>query len=406
MTNYLIAIFLHSKMFDPLDLYTAEEEAQHEIVEPCVEVTVEKTDPEIEDDTNYAADVIELPSCFHASPEILLATLKLLRPVSHVNFGVDNKNLTEFNDFPLLDKLVDWYSQQCPNPNLNTREKLLKNIPLIPKICPKDSLLGYYTSILQYFGKNPENNNEVNEIVLKEVSLRIAENCGRTAQPASCHDFKLNNLDKVIRLNEPSLTADNLGWKTWGSSLVLADIVVDLLHNESLKIQGDQIRTLELGAGTGLVGIAWAEKWRSSNYRSIKSEIFLTDLPEIVDNLKKNVMINELDSFVRADILDWTNPNSFIDKYGDDKFDIILVADPIYSPQHPEWVVNMIGRFLKSEGICHLQIPVRERYSKERAKLWKLLHNQGLITFNERLDKGKDDWGEVEYIYKAIKWEK
>lgn len=393
-------------MFDPLDLYTAEEEPVREV--PVVECheTVETHVDSVEDDEDYLVDVLELPSCFYAPSEVLLCVMKLLRPISQVNFGADDKDLMEFDDLALLDQLVEWYAVAWPNTHLDTREKLLRNIPKVPHICSRDSLLGYYTSILQHYDKNPSKKDSTGELVLREVSLRIAENCGRTAQPAISRDFKLNNLDKVIRLHEPSLTADNLGWKTWGSSLVLADIVVDLLHNETLDIKSDHIRTLELGAGTGLVGIAWAEKWRSSIYKDISSEIYLTDLPEIVDNLKKNVTINELDSFVKADVLDWIDPTSFTSSYSDEKFDFILVADPIYSPQHPDWVVNMISKFLQDDGVCHLQIPVRERYSEERARLWHLLDSHNLVIVNERLDKGRDDWGDVDYIYKAIKWAK
>lgn len=386
-------------MFDPLDLYTPEEEKERQdvLIESHNEGAIEAND----EDSDYIVDVLELPSCVYANWEVIMCVLVLLRPMSQVNFA-DDQELPEFEDLELLDKLVEWYRVKWPNMHLNTREKVLRNIPKVPTISSRDALLGYYTSILQYYDKNPTHGGA--EPVLREVSLRIAENCGRTAQPAISRDFKLNNLEKVIRLHEPSLTADNLGWKTWGSSLVLADIVVDLIHTENLKINGNNIRTLELGAGTGLVGIAWAEKWRSSSYKNIKSDIYLTDLPEIVENLKKNVAINDLDSFVTADVLDWTDPSSFITKYSDERFDFILVADPIYSPQHPEWVVNMIIKFLKQDGVCHLQIPVRERYSLERALLWRLLDEKGLSIINERLDKGKDDWGDVEYIYKKIQW--
>ena len=66
------------------------------------------------------------------------------------------------------------------------------------------------------------------------------------------------------------------------------------------------------------------------------------------------------------DILGWTNPSTFIETHGGNKCNIILVADPIYSSDHPILIINMIVNFLKPNGICHLQIPIRDKYAKER----------------------------------------
>ena len=46
---------------------------------------------------------------------------------------------------------------------------------------------------------------------MKEASLGISECCGKTALPSIYRDFQFNNLPKIIKLYEPSLTADNLG---------------------------------------------------------------------------------------------------------------------------------------------------------------------------------------------------
>lgn len=102
------------------------------------------------------------------------------------------------------------------------------------------------------------------------------------AMPAPFEPFSL-----VIR--EPALTGDSLGLKTWASSYVLARSLPRIgattlfrLFDESFGQPGP--RVLELGSGTGLLGIAAAAVWRV--------HVTLTDLPGIVDNLKNNAERN------------------------------------------------------------------------------------------------------------------
>ncbi|KAI7278397.1 hypothetical protein KC345_g6014 [Hortaea werneckii] len=103
-----------------------------------------------------------------------------------------------------------------------------------------------------------------------------------------------------IHLHEPALTADNLGLKTWASSYLLAKRLV-LLRSDNdesdttatttnplapplLPTLPPDAEILELGSGTGLVGMAAA--------RVLQRKVWLTDLEEIVGNLERNVRGN------------------------------------------------------------------------------------------------------------------
>ncbi|KAI6821147.1 hypothetical protein KC332_g9423 [Hortaea werneckii] len=102
-----------------------------------------------------------------------------------------------------------------------------------------------------------------------------------------------------IHLHEPALTADNLGLKTWASSYLLAKRLV-LLHSDKeetdfstttnppapqlLPVLPPDAEILELGSGTGLVGMAAA--------RVLQRKVWLTDLEGIVGNLERNVRGN------------------------------------------------------------------------------------------------------------------
>lgn len=417
-------------MFDPLDLYECyqkdiptDTDIQYSIKH---EQNIESKDSAETQTTTDGGDldnddiiaplyVLDLPMVAYASPQVILATLYLLKPATQVNFksskSVSTEEICESKglDQDLRESIVDWYRNIFPNNKANTIEKICNKIPLLANVSEteRSSLLNYYTSILKKY-ENSTNSSSLKTDIVREVSLRIAECCGRSAIPSMSRDFTFDNMANKISLFEPSLTNDNLGWKTWGASLILSEILVENFNkmpNFKPNQDGRPLNVLELGAGTGLVGISWACKWKEE-YGDDNSDInmYVTDLPEIVENLKQNVVNNKIDSFVTADVLDWTNPTDFVEKYNvqDRSFDIILVADPIYSPNHPEWVVNMVSKFLKDDGICYIEIPIRSKYAKERQILIELLNDHGFKITADRYDQGMDDWGSVKYLYREI----
>jgi hypothetical protein len=97
----------------------------------------------------------------------------------------------------------------------------------------------------------------------------------------------------------------SVGAQTWGSACVLADMIVDDpkafgLQSESTaegdEVMRDELRVLELGAGTGLVSLTvgklldvlrgWRTRWR-------RASVFATDFhPSVLKNLQSNVSLN------------------------------------------------------------------------------------------------------------------
>ncbi|KAK9351680.1 putative methyltransferase-domain-containing protein [Lipomyces doorenjongii] len=232
------------------------------------------------------------------------------------------------------------------------------------------------------------------ELIWDSASTRIAERCGRTAAPSMEREFEVEGLDASIILYEPSLTADSLGLKTWGSSLLLANRICEC-HRGLIPPSGR--RVLELGSGTGLVGIVLG---------ILGYPVLLTDLSEILPNLKRNMERNKdrlsesLD--VNVEELNWMDFESSEAYRRHDKFETIVLSDPIYSSEHPQMLANVIIQFLEydnPQAQVMLQLPLRAKFADIRADLWHKLRDIGLSPTRQDQERGRDDFGEETYFW-------
>jgi predicted nicotinamide N-methyase len=267
------------------------------------------------------------------------------------------------------------------------------------------------------------------EKIWDSASLRLSERSGRTGMGDISRSFRIplsadptnssstmkpvitssHEQDTTVQvsIHEPALTEDNLGLKTWASSFVFARNWHTLRDRIPLVFGKDENATiLELGAGTGLVGIAAAAV--------LGANVLLTDLPEIVPNLQRNIasnkdMIKSRKGSARAATLDWTVPERIVYSEETDestralvaetessKYPLIVSADPIYSKEHPKWLVQTISCHLMHgpDARVLIQIPIREAYAEERADLKNRMLKLGLELFHEETETGYDDWSD------------
>ena len=273
---------------------------------------------------------------------------------------------------------------------------------------------------------------EQREQIWEVASRRLSERSGRTAMGAITRSFAIplspaipsnictqipspgnelppecdTNTMAQLTLYEPPMTSDNLGLKTWASSYLLAKQLYSL--RQHIPDLAADASILELGSGTGLVGMAAALVFERCT--------ILTDLPEIVPNLEQNArsnseVISSRGGTVCAAVLDWTCP----DELGLDSFDgslksfpLIVVADPIYSPDHPRMLVDAIKCHLSTDENARLviELPLREAYANERQDLRDRLAGIGLRIIEQGEEVGYDDWsaGQGEELSEVRCW--
>ena len=208
-----------------------------------------------------------------------------------------------------------------------------------------------------------------------------------------------------IRLLEPNLRADNLTLTTWTSSYILAkhlhhiDIDQEAL-SQACRSTSQKIPVLELGAGTGLVGITAAVLWQT--------HAVLTDLAPIVPGLAGNIAANKellasTGGIASCGTLDWMSPHTLhVNKDAGEplnsissKATIILAADTVYDEAHPELLSTAILTWLarRPDARALICYPLRVAYLDQIRELWTSLEKGGLEAAEEgKEEAGKDDW--------------
>ncbi|EER26897.1 hypothetical protein D8B26_005543 [Coccidioides posadasii str. Silveira] len=280
-------------------------------------------------------------------------------------------------------------------PHTFNNGKSTENLPSIHPSGVAQYLTAIISSALSWLDSD-----ELREVVWHAASTRLCERSGRTAMPSMSRVFRIPMTESTeisVTLHEPSLTSDNLGMKTWVSSYLLARRLSGLLLPPSNLLpamykDGRPLRALEMGAGTGLVGISFASLWGSA------ASMHLTDLPDIVPNLAHNVSLNEelllkTGSSVTTGVLDWSLQDQH-EVEGQEKYDVILAADPLYSPDHPRWLTQTIQKWLSPETGSRvvLEMPLRDAYISQVNELRKRMRNIGLTILEDGEEIGHDDW--------------
>ncbi|XBW37658.1 hypothetical protein QEN19_003239 [Hanseniaspora menglaensis] len=342
----------------------------------------------------------DLPPVRMLPETIILELITILEPEPTLNFAQQISKLK-----PISQESFTWFKSKWPIEIFTSCADLGEFSALLNSISTNETpekIITYLTLLLSHqavFSK---------EETVNKITSIISKYCGSSTASDTVRLFQLTADSEPIKIVEKGITNDLIGLKTWGASLPFSK---RLIKDESIfsqiknlkKTSGNEqiYNILELGSGTGLAGITILRKLE--NYDNFK--LYLTDLPEIVTNLKENLALNHPNNKKFSVLpLDWKDHSSFIQAVGDVTFDFVVVCDCLYAPEHPGLVVNTINQFLTKEtGELMLELPLRPRFEEERNNLWQLLKDNGYTRTEKEKDHGFDDFGESSYVFEKYK---
>lgn len=194
-------------------------------------------------------------------------------------------------------------------------------------------------------------------------------------------------------LRDGTVNADHssLGMQTWGSALVLMEMIARSPQDFFPRTFGTisrPLRILELGAGTGLVTLALAKLFLALSIEEwdIAVEIVATDFhPDVIANLRDNVSSNLLHSSnprisVSVHKLDWQQyENVDLEEMNmapfDEPFDMVIGADIVYDYRHAAWICSTVAALLRKprggevEPTFWLITPLRHTHTRETSSI-------------------------------------
>lgn len=287
-----------------------------------------------------------------------------------------------------------WEKSRASGPSNQSGDAVAGQIDINP-----EGVTRYLTSIVSS-GLRWIEDEDAKEAIYKQASARLSERSGRSAMGSMSRTFQIPTATNPFELSihEPAMTGDELGLKTWAASYLLAK----RLHKFHLTPSEDtrKLRVLELGSGTGLVGLAMA---------GLGAHVHLTDMSSICPNLARNVRANyhtisQNNGSARTATLDWSCPalyepfDDHVTPYGasnvPEKFPLILAADSLYAPDHPRMLANSIAQWLSREDEAKVivEFPYRDAYLPQIKDFRQRMSDIGLEIVDQGEENGFDDW--------------
>ncbi|KAI0976661.1 putative methyltransferase-domain-containing protein [Xylaria arbuscula] len=241
------------------------------------------------------------------------------------------------------------------------------------------------------------------EAIWDEASRCLSQRCGRAGMGEMTRrwPFEDRQIPFELTVREPPITGGALGHKTWGSSFVMAQLLDGLASGSlsHLLVPGrrESLKILELGSGTGLLGIAAAAMWQT--------EVILSDLPDILPNLDYNIeqnraTVERLGGNMRSGVLVWGSESGNEAEFSArNQFNIILVADGVYDDDHPKLLSSAIHEqlFDSPESRVIVMTPMRDEITKKLIAQFRSSMNSGtapLVALEEHIVTVQDDWGD------------
>ncbi|KAL1745244.1 putative methyltransferase-domain-containing protein [Schizophyllum fasciatum] len=233
---------------------------------------------------------------------------------------------------------------------------------------------------------------DVPETILDDATSLIALCAGPACAGILTRDFSFPtrhpSLPASIDVRLTDIPLDNsdfhsVGAQTWGGACVLAEAIAeDPTRFGFVPDSQESLRVLELGAGTGLVGIVAGKVIQGLEMAG--AHVVATDFYEaVLQNLASNVRSNFRagnDGGMAFDCqrLDWESFPHAKESVApfDEPFDVVLGADIVYEASHATWIKGCLEKLLRkpseasaSPPSFHLVIPLRPTFDNESSTI-------------------------------------
>ncbi|KAI1267738.1 putative methyltransferase-domain-containing protein [Xylariaceae sp. FL1019] len=197
------------------------------------------------------------------------------------------------------------------------------------------------------------------------------------------YHFKLNPVFSVLKVQEETTVCETLtvqltdglagrdstdhkdvGLQSWGAGFIFSELMCasPARFDFSEAALGCAPRIVELGAGTGLVGIALGKILPRLGVT--RPTIIATDFhPNVLANLRNNVDRNfttqgtAKEAIVEVAPLDWETPD--LSAPLDKAADLLVATDVIYEHEQAVWLRDCASQMLKPDGVFWLMLTVR-----------------------------------------------
>ena len=175
---------------------------------------------------------------------------------------------------------------------VTTQEPPFEEPPRVVDSFEKSYVTRWLTRLISEFtliSPDDEDTAAHTEAISERCAEMLALSAGRMAAGASVQDhvFQLDDGALKVKLRDGALVHDSLGTHTWGAAPILSQLLLPMDASADRDL-----RVLELGAGTGLVGLAMA-LWSRSHRADSKTQVICTDYhPTVLENLAHNIALN------------------------------------------------------------------------------------------------------------------
>jgi len=151
---------------------------------------------------------------------------------------------------------------------------------------------------------------------------------------------------KLLIEQDRGISKMSKGGQVWDAGVILAEHII---HEQAewKKLQSKSpVKMVELGAGTGITGLYVAKVMKDDVH------VAITDLPELVPLMEKNIQHNQLASNVTAFPLAWGSNVA-------DNYDVILGADVVAGIYCPKKLAQTICDLCHENTIVYMTVNCR-----------------------------------------------